>query len=61
MLIRWLIFWFLDTTLGQFYNNSKGNRKRKERASYSQRYITENAPGKYITERVFFEMLTEAL
>ncbi|KAF4772450.1 hypothetical protein HAV15_002030 [Penicillium sp. str.  len=47
MLIRWLIFWFLDTTLGQFYNNSKGNRKRKERASYSRRYITENAPERY--------------
>ncbi|KAJ5865198.1 uncharacterized protein N7529_007114 [Penicillium soppii] len=47
LLIRWLVFWILDTTLGQFYNDSKGDKLREERASRSRKYITENAPERY--------------
>ncbi|KAJ5766713.1 uncharacterized protein N7511_004329 [Penicillium nucicola] len=47
LLIRWGIFWILDTTLRQFYNNPKGNKLREKRASDSQSYLTENAPEKY--------------
>lgn len=45
LLVRWLVFWILDTTLGQFYNDSKGDILREERASRSRKYIAENAPG----------------
>ncbi|KAJ5751408.1 uncharacterized protein N7511_008373 [Penicillium nucicola] len=47
LLIRWLVFWILDTTLGQFYNGSKGDILREERASRSRKYIAENAPERY--------------
>ncbi|KAK4944410.1 hypothetical protein LTR66_014502, partial [Elasticomyces elasticus] len=47
LLIRWLVFWILDTTLGQFYNDSKGDILREERASRSRKYIAENAPERY--------------
>ncbi|KAJ5593484.1 hypothetical protein N7537_010388 [Penicillium hordei] len=47
LLIRWLVFWILDTSLGQFYNNSKGDRLRVKRALCSRKYIEENAPERY--------------
>ena len=45
LLLRWLTFWILDSTLLQFYNNPAGQQKRKIRTEMSQRYIMKNAPG----------------
>jgi hypothetical protein len=59
LFIRWLVFWILDTTLGQFYNDSKGDKLREESASRSRKYITENAPGEYMTKPVAILLLTE--
>ncbi|CAG7932370.1 unnamed protein product [Penicillium olsonii] len=47
LLIRWLVFWILDITLGQFYNDSKGDILRERKASRSRKYIAENAPERY--------------
>lgn len=48
MILRWFTFWMLDTALGQFYNDPEGKQTRQQRLSYSQKYITENAPGELL-------------
>lgn len=45
LLLRWLVFWILDSALGQFYNDSQGQKARMERLAYSRTYIEDNAPG----------------
>lgn len=45
MLLRWVVFWILDSSLGQFYNDSQGQKAREDRLAYSQKYIEDNAPG----------------
>ncbi|KAJ5253835.1 FAD/NAD(P)-binding domain-containing protein [Penicillium chrysogenum] len=48
MLLRWLTFWILNIARGQFYNNHESKRIRQQRFSYSRKYITENAPKRYL-------------
>ena len=45
LIMRWLVFWILDSALGQFYNDPDGRKAREERAAYSQKYVEDNAPG----------------
>lgn len=45
MLLRWVVFWLLDSSLRQFYNDSQGQKAREDRLAYSQKYIEDNAPG----------------
>lgn len=49
MLIRWLIFMFLDTSFTQFNNDQKGQRVRDQSASVSRDHIRKNAPGREST------------
>ncbi|KAJ5898761.1 hypothetical protein N7495_003505 [Penicillium taxi] len=47
MFLRWLVFWILDSSLAQFYNDSQGQKSRKERLDISQQYINDHAPERY--------------
>lgn len=45
LMLRWLVFWILDSALAQFYNDPQGQKAREERLAYSRTYIEDNAPG----------------
>lgn len=45
LILRWLVFWILDSALAQFYNDPQGQKAREERLAYSRTYIEDNAPG----------------
>jgi hypothetical protein len=44
-ILRWLVFWFLESGLGQFYDTDKGLKARKEALKSSQDYVRNSAPG----------------
>ncbi|PGH14620.1 hypothetical protein AJ79_02955 [Helicocarpus griseus UAMH5409] len=47
MLIRWVVFWFLETSLFQFYDDQTGKKMRHQSITRSRNYIKENAPERY--------------
>ncbi|KAJ5151595.1 hypothetical protein N7492_009890 [Penicillium capsulatum] len=47
LMLRWLVFWILDSALAQFYNDPQGQKARNERLAISQKYIEDNAPERY--------------
>ena len=51
IILRWVVFWILDSSLGQFYNDSQGQKARGEKLAYSQKYIEDNAPGMNCREK----------
>lgn len=45
VLLRWAVFWLLESSLGQFYE-SQGQKARETALMYSRKHIEDNAPGK---------------
>ncbi len=45
LLLRWLIFWTLETALFQFHNDEGGRRARECAAKKSRDYVRKTAPG----------------
>jgi hypothetical protein len=47
-IVRWTIFWYLETGLGQFYDDENGLKARKKALKRSQDYMNTSAPGKHL-------------
>ncbi|RFU35024.1 hypothetical protein B7463_g1287, partial [Scytalidium lignicola] len=47
LLIRWLVFWILETALPQFYDHKIGQRFREDAVSRSRNYVRKSAPKRY--------------
>ena len=45
VIVRWLVFWILETALNQFYNDKNGQRAREKAVCSSQNYVRKSAPG----------------
>jgi hypothetical protein len=45
LLVRWFVFWILETALTQFYDDKDGQRARREAVVKSRDYIMRSAPG----------------
>lgn len=47
-ILRWIVFWVLETGLSQFWNDSRGRAARENRLAFNQRYMERSAPGMFL-------------